>query len=65
LFERFDGDGDGKLTKSEAPERVWTHVSAADGDGDGAVTLDELKQAHADGKIGPPPGRRGPGRRAR
>lgn len=43
VFERFDGNRDGKLTKDEAPEFVWERLSHADADGDGAVTKSEFE----------------------
>jgi len=59
IFDRFDANKDGKLTESELPAPVWSHVSQADANQDHAVTQEELKQAHQDGRLGPPPGRRG------
>lgn len=43
MFERFDANKDGKLTKSEVSERHWERLSKADSNGDGAVTKAELK----------------------
>lgn len=45
-IERLDKNKDGKLTKDEAPERLWERVSKADANKDGAVTKDELEAAH-------------------
>lgn len=45
IFERQDKDGDGKLSKSEAPERLQKHFDQIDRDKDGYATKDELKQA--------------------
>ena len=44
-IERFDENGDGKIAKSELPERMAERVMAADLDADGFVTLEELKKA--------------------
>jgi len=55
LFERFDANKDGKLTKDEVPEKAAERVMKADADGDGAVTKDELQAARE--KLGPRPGR--------
>jgi len=45
VFQRFDKNKDGKLTKSEVSASVWQRMSKADTNGDGAVTKDELKKA--------------------
>ncbi|MBM3501191.1 MAG: hypothetical protein FJX74_21280, partial [Armatimonadetes bacterium] len=45
VFERFDLNRDGKLTKDELPEPVAERIMKADADGDGAVTKEELEQA--------------------
>ncbi len=43
LFQHFDPDHKGKLTKDDVPAPVWEHIiSKADADGDGAVTKEEL-----------------------
>ncbi|MBN1609164.1 MAG: hypothetical protein JW940_21220 [Polyangiaceae bacterium] len=66
-FQRFDTNSDGKLEKSEVPDFVWERIGVADANGDGAVTKDEIKAAHQNGTLEPPPGRggrrgpRGPG----
>lgn len=46
LFERFDKNSDGKLTKDEVPPFVWEHLSKADANKDGAVTKAELEAFH-------------------
>jgi Ca2+-binding EF-hand superfamily protein len=43
LFERFDKNKDGKLTKDEVPPFIWEHISKADANKDGAVTKAELE----------------------
>jgi Ca2+-binding EF-hand superfamily protein len=65
VFERFDGNGDGRLQQSEVPEFVWQHLSVADADHDGSVTREEVQAAHQSGKLQPRPGklRRGGGGR--
>jgi hypothetical protein len=45
MFQRDDKNKDGKLTKDEVPERVWSRISRADTNGDGAITKDEMKAA--------------------
>lgn len=45
LFERFDKDKTGSLTKDNVPERVWDRISKADSNSDGKVSKEEL-QAH-------------------
>ncbi len=50
LFERFDANKDGKLTKKEVPERLWERLSAADANKDGAVTKAELEAKRAEWK---------------
>lgn len=44
--EKFDKNGDGKLSQDEVPDEVWARMSKADKDGDGLVSGEELKQAH-------------------
>jgi Ca2+-binding EF-hand superfamily protein len=46
LFDRFDKNKDGKLTKDEVPAGVWERMSKADANKDGAVTKDELEAFH-------------------
>ena len=41
----FDKDGDGKLARSEVPDRFQGLFDRADGNKDGALTRDELKQS--------------------
>lgn len=55
----FDKNGDGKLSKSELPERMQGLFARGDKDGDGLLTAAEL-QALAPAPSGPP---QGPGRR--
>lgn len=59
LFERFDKDADGKLSKTELLEMVWERMGKADTDGDGALSLKELEAARPEGPGGEGPG--GPG----
>ena len=44
LFSRADKNGDGKLTKDEAPERLKEHFDRADSNHDGKLTADERIQ---------------------
>lgn len=57
LFEHADKNKDGKLTKDEVPEFMWTRLSNADADKDGSVTKSELEEHHkkmsAAGEHGP------------
>jgi Ca2+-binding EF-hand superfamily protein len=62
LVERFveqDKNHDGALTESEVGKEHWEHLRVADANSDSKVTLDELKTAFDEGKLGPP-GRHGP-----
>lgn len=43
LFDRFDKDKKGSLTKADVPERVWQRISQADANQDGSVSKDELE----------------------
>ena len=45
LFDRFDKNKDGKLTKDEVPAPLWERISKADANHDGAVTKEELESA--------------------
>ncbi len=54
LFDRFDNDQDGFISKDEAPERMKEHFGRIDQDGDGKASLDELKQAIARRRAGGP-----------
>lgn len=42
MFQRFDDDRDGALTKDETPAPAWKYLSRADADEDGAVTQEEV-----------------------
>ena len=63
LFSQIDGDGDGKITKSEFEKALGaggTNVAKADDvfskldkNGDGSVSLDEMSSA-LEGRQGPP-----------
>ena len=43
LFERFDADKDGKLTREELPPGLRARMERMDADEDGAVTLKEME----------------------
>lgn len=49
VFERFDGDKDGKLSKAEIPEFASKFILPADANEDGAVTKEELEKYRARG----------------
>jgi Ca2+-binding EF-hand superfamily protein len=46
-FDRFDEDGDGKLSVSEAPRFLLERFEVVDADGDGVVTAKEMAAAEA------------------
>jgi Ca2+-binding EF-hand superfamily protein len=61
MIARLDKNGDGKVTKDEAPAPMQQHFDALDANKDGAIDQQELQAAHAArGAQGP----RGPGRMA-
>ncbi len=62
MFERADKNGDGKISKDEAPGEMWERLSKLDKDGDGAVSKEEMAAMTA-GRGGPggPGGAKGPG----
>jgi Spy/CpxP family protein refolding chaperone len=69
LFDRFDANKDGKLTKDELPPRLAEPLMRADEDGDGALTREELARSRPRLRPGgpggqpdlpPPPGAPGP-----
>jgi len=45
VMKHLDKDGNGSISKSEAPERMATHFDKMDANDDGAISLDELKAA--------------------
>jgi Ca2+-binding EF-hand superfamily protein len=44
LLQRFDHNHDGKLSKDELPEFLWSRLSTADTDKDGSVSKSELEE---------------------
>jgi Ca2+-binding EF-hand superfamily protein len=46
IFERYDGDKDGKLTKEEVPGEMWARLSKADDDADGRVSREEMAKVY-------------------
>ncbi|MEE9131493.1 MAG: PDZ domain-containing protein [Phycisphaerales bacterium] len=60
MLQRLDANGDGKIQKSEAPQRMAQFFDRLDSNGDGELDEDELK-AMSDrmrgGRRGPPPQR--------
>lgn len=60
MFQRFDENGDGKLSEDEVPPRMKERFSKLDQDGDGYLTPDELKNA-MQGRMGGKPGKKKPG----
>ncbi len=71
MFKRADKNSDGKISKDEVPEEVWTRLGKLDTDGDGAVSGVEAKAGRPDGprpsggpdkgKDAPDKGKGGPG----
>ncbi|MEX2578140.1 MAG: hypothetical protein WD342_03705 [Verrucomicrobiales bacterium] len=53
-FQRADANGDGKVSKDEVPEEVWTRMGRLDTDDDGAVTPEEFAAAGRMGRRGGP-----------
>ncbi|HEX7454083.1 MAG TPA: hypothetical protein VF294_17440 [Polyangiaceae bacterium] len=51
-FKKADKNSDGFLTQDEVGEKRWAHIQVADANKDGKISQAELKQAHADGKLG-------------
>jgi collagen type III alpha len=43
MFKRLDKNGDGKITRDEAPDRMAENFDKIDKNGDGAITPDELR----------------------
>lgn len=43
-FRRLDKNGDGSVSKEEAPDRLKENFSRVDSNGDGKVTIDELRK---------------------
>ena len=44
MFSQFDRDGDGTISKSEAPDRLAQNFDRVDADGDGKLTSDEINR---------------------
>jgi collagen type III alpha len=53
MFKRLDKDGDGKVSKEEAPERMKENFDKMDANKDGFLTPDELKAHRPEGPGGP------------
>jgi Ca2+-binding EF-hand superfamily protein len=43
IFEKFDNDGDGRVTRSEIDKTHAEKLGSADGNGDGQLTLEEFQ----------------------
>ena len=43
LFMRFDTDGDGRISREEAPEQMKSRFARIDANGDGSIDADELR----------------------
>jgi EF hand domain-containing protein len=44
IFGRADRNHDGKLTKDEFPEFLWSRLSKSDADKDGTVSKSEMEE---------------------
>ncbi len=45
MFDNFDQNGDGKLSRDEIPERMREFIGDADKNGDGSISKEELQSA--------------------
>lgn len=64
MFNRLDANGDGKITKDEARERMKEQFDKVDANSDGGIDKDEMRKAAEQmrgGRPGGPEGRPGPG----
>ena len=55
-IQRFDKDGDGKISMEEAPPPMKANFSQHDTNGDGFIDADEAKSLPAPGRQGGGPG---------
>lgn len=57
ILRRHDRDGDGQISRTEAPERMARHFERLDTDGDGRISKRELEahEARLNGTDGPAP----------
>jgi collagen type III alpha len=58
IFKRLDKNGDGKIAKDEAPERIAANFDKLDVNKDGFITPEELKAGRPGGPGGPDAPRR-------
>lgn len=47
IFQKFDGNKDGKLAEEEVTGELWARISKADTNADGLVSAEELKGVYA------------------
>jgi hypothetical protein len=47
MFQRFDANKDGKLSKDEIPERMRSRMEPMDTDKDGAISEEEFRNGSA------------------
>jgi len=52
MFKRFDGNGDGKISREEAPPRLVQNFDRFDITKDGFITLREFRAAQSGGSAG-------------
>ena len=61
MIQRLDKDGDGKISRDEAPERMAEHFDKLDKDGDGFITAEEMQAMQRRGRDGGEGGRQAGG----